>query len=544
MNLKIASTCAILLGCSLVGSAQLVVDNSISAEDLVQNVLLGGGVTVSNVTFNGVPGNQANIQIGSFIGSSCNVGLPLGVVMSSGDVNVSVGPNNDGGATLGTMNGPGDVDLEVLLGGGFTTNDAAILEFDFIPAGDSLSFNYVFGSEEYLEWVNTSYNDVFGFFLSGPGISGPYSNNAMNIALVPGTSQPVSIDNVNDVVNNQYYVDNGDGFTAPNNTDPYYIQYDGFTTVLTAVALVECGETYHIKLAVADAGDAVLDSGVFLEAGSFSSPNSVVVSATTVSGDNTLIEGCEDAVFSFWRPDTTSQQVINYVIGGNAINGSDYVQIADSVVIPQGSYLGFLAISAIQDNLVEGTDTLTITAFIINTCGDTTESTASIFIEDYPDIELSVEDLNLDCSEDSVLISVAISGGVGAYSIMWNNGPTSSTQWVDGMANGIYTVTVTDECPKSEQATVTVITECDVFIPNVFTPNNDGYNDAFVIEGITGVPNQLTVYNRWGMVVFEATNYRSNWKAVDISDGTYYYVLEVQGHDPYTGHVTILAANK
>lgn len=544
MNKLTFSLICAALGSTL--SAQLVVDNTITAEDLVQNVLLGAGVTVSNVTFNGLPGNQANIQLGSFNGSSSNVGINSGLVMASGDINVCIGPNADGGSTLpiGGIGGPGDADLAQALGGGFSTNDAAILEFDFVPAGDSLSFKYVFGSEEYLEWVNSSYNDVFGFFLSGPGIAGPYSNNAINIAIVPGTNQPVSIDNVNDVVNSAYYVDNGDGFTAPNNTDPYYIQFDGFTQSLTAVALVECGETYHIKLAVADAGDAVLDSGVFLEEGSFSSPNAIVVQATTVSGGNTLIEGCEDALFSFTRPDTIGDEVIRYTIGGNAENGVDYLWIPDSVLIPSGSNSASLTMSAIQDNIDEGTDTLTISVLIVNVCGDTTVSDASIYIMDYPELVPEWEDLVTECDVDSVLISVAVSGGVPGYSFAWSNGATGASTWVSGLVTDSYTVTITDDCPATKDATIEVVANCDVHVPNVFTPNNDGYNDAFVIDGISGVRNSLKVFNRWGQVVYEQENYRSNWKADDVPDGTYYYVLEVSGHnDPYTGHVTILANN-
>ena len=108
-----------------------------------------------------------------------------------------------------------------------------MLEFDFVPSGNQIAFNFVFGSDEYLEFVD-QYNDAFGFFLSGPGISGPYANNAANIALIPGTSVPVSINTLNADDYSNFYVNNGDGWTAPFNTDPFYIQFDGFTTVLTA----------------------------------------------------------------------------------------------------------------------------------------------------------------------------------------------------------------------------------------------------------------------------------------------------------------------
>ena len=96
-----------------------------------------------------------------------------------------------------------------------------------------INFNYVFGSEEYPEFVNAGFNDAFGFFLSGPNPTGGMYVD-QNLAIVPGTANtPVSIFNVNNVSNSAYYVDNGDGFTAPQNSDPTVIQFDGFTTPLT-----------------------------------------------------------------------------------------------------------------------------------------------------------------------------------------------------------------------------------------------------------------------------------------------------------------------
>ena len=139
-------------------------------------------------------------------------------------------------------------------------------EFDFIPDADTVKFRYVFGSDEYPEFVCSSYNDVFGFFISGPR---PGGGNYLqkNIALVPSTTLPVAINTVNPGVSaggnctslaySAYYVDNDSGLT---------IQYDGFTKVFTALAPVICNNKYHIKLAIADVGDEAYDSGVFLEA--------------------------------------------------------------------------------------------------------------------------------------------------------------------------------------------------------------------------------------------------------------------------------------
>ncbi len=248
---------------------QLIVDNTTQTPaQLVQNVLLGSGITVSNITFNGTAADANTIrdQVGHFTnGVTTNIGIDSGVILSTGRATAAIGPNNSGSTTL-TTTAPmgGDPDLAAIATGSINTK--AILEFDFVPVGQSLSFNFVFGSEEYLEWVGSSFNDVFGFFLSGPGITGPYSNGAINIALVPSSTTPISINNVNATSNNAYYVNNGTGATPAINQT---IQYDGFTTVIAALGNVQCGQTYHIKLAISNVGDSAFDSAVFLQAQSF-----------------------------------------------------------------------------------------------------------------------------------------------------------------------------------------------------------------------------------------------------------------------------------
>ena len=248
---------------------QLIVDNTTQTPaQLVQNVLLGSGITVSNITFNGTAANANTIrdQVGHFTnGVTTNIGIDSGIILSTGRATAAIGPNNSGSTTLVTATPlGGDPDLAAIATGSINTK--AILEFDFVPVGQSLSFNFVFGSEEYLEWVGSSFNDVFGFFLSGPGITGPYSNGAINIALVPSTTTPISINNVNATSNNAYYVNNGTGSTPGVNQT---IQYDGFTTVIAALGNVQCGQTYHIKLAISNVGDSSFDSAVFLQAQSF-----------------------------------------------------------------------------------------------------------------------------------------------------------------------------------------------------------------------------------------------------------------------------------
>ncbi|WP_134145276.1 T9SS type B sorting domain-containing protein [Flavobacterium sp. 270] len=269
---KISFTFLLLLTYSF-ANAQLNIDNTtLTPQQLAQNVLLGQGINISNISFNGSAVNAAVIsdQIGKFDnGASTNIGINKGIILSTGNTIIAKGPNDRDLATLPTSNPfEGDGDLSILTNNQSIRN-VAVLEFDFVPVGNKLSFNFVFASDEYPEYVNDIYNDNFGFFLSGPGINGMFSNNAQNIALIPNTTLPVSINNLNNGTTNngpceycQYYVNNQNGAT---------IQYDGFTTVLKAQSNVQCGQTYHIKLIIGNVGDNNYDSAVFLEGASFSS---------------------------------------------------------------------------------------------------------------------------------------------------------------------------------------------------------------------------------------------------------------------------------
>jgi len=208
-------------------------------------LLAGPGIQISNVTINGAPA-----AAGTFTGGlAAGLGIESGVILSSGAIENVIGPNDSTGKTT-TLSVPGDADLDSLVSP-FTTKDATILEFDFVAESSNFAIRYVFGSEEYKEYVGSSFNDVFGFFLDGA-----------NIAYVAGSaSELVSINSINHLKNTAYYIDNPAGPTA------FDTQLDGFTTILFAVATVTPGTTHHIKLAIADTSDSILDSVVVLQAG-------------------------------------------------------------------------------------------------------------------------------------------------------------------------------------------------------------------------------------------------------------------------------------
>lgn len=250
---------------------QLVVSDSLTVSHLVENVLVDASVLPSNIKFNGESGDAIMLQVSQFsTGSTAtNLGLVEGLILATADTDVAIGPNSSASSSTFAFNGAYlDPDLIQIPGAQFLES-SSVLEFDFVATGTELNFDYIFASEEYPEYANSSYNDVFGFFLSGPGITGPYLNNAANIALIPNTSTEVTINNLNNGTSNQgpceyceFYVSNGIGTTPETNT---FIQYDGFTTVIRAKADLICGATYHMKLAIGNVGDNQYDSAVFIK---------------------------------------------------------------------------------------------------------------------------------------------------------------------------------------------------------------------------------------------------------------------------------------
>ena len=257
---------ALTLATVSVGSAVITTQPlgpTLTPEDLVSQ-LLGAGVTVSNVTVRGCPAGM-----GTFVDPAASVGLASGIILSSGDIAAMVGPNKspDTSTSCGVE---GDPDLDKLVPES-ATQDAAVLEFDFVPTNPQLAINFVFASEEYNEFVGSRFNDVFAFFVNGA-----------NAALVPGVQLPISVNNVNAATNALFYVPNDSPGT-------YDVEADGFTVVLTVRASVNAGQTNHIKIAIADVSDANYDSSIFLQASGVSStPADVAVQAK----GTTLIVDC------------------------------------------------------------------------------------------------------------------------------------------------------------------------------------------------------------------------------------------------------------
>ncbi len=430
--------------------AQLATNSNVTPSDLVQNTLLGSGVNAFNVTYTGAPD-----AIGYFDGSGCNIGLPSGIIMTTGTVlnqtslfgeqEGPFGPNDEAGAGVDNMT-PGDSQLETLTGGTDTYN-AAILQFDFEATGSIASFNYVFASEEYIEYVNEDYNDVFAFWISGPGISG-----MQNIALIPGTTTPVTIDNVNHLSNSSYFVNNGDGNVSPQNSNNYFVQYDGFTTVLTATANVECGEVYHIKIAIGDAGDGIFDSGVFLEAQSFTSVAPIAVTSLAVTegnlSGNQLLEGCSHSIITFSRTDNSIAQTFNLTYSGSADNGVDYINMPSTISFGVGESSATITLETINDVINEPIEDIVITLTYSGQCGQDSELSVTLQIVDQVPLELTMpDDDEISCLDGGVVVlNPTVTGGSSDYVYNWSTGENTAEIEVSPNDETTYVLSVTDGC--------------------------------------------------------------------------------------------------
>lgn len=408
--------------CCQLSYAQITIDKTAPYDNstfLIDNVLLGGGIVASNHAYQG-----DSMQIGFFGAINTSLGLNKGIVMSTGDID-ELDPNYTGfGGTPANVVTDPDLlavanSVPPLLPAPYTNsftvssiNDVAILEFDFITTSDSLSFDYVFGSEEYFAFENSVYNDVFGFFLSGPGITGPYSspanhpNGSVNLAIVPGSNPPlpITISSVNSVtpINDQYFVDNSNGLDT-------IASADGYTTVLTAEALVQCGQSYHIRIAIADGSDSGLSSFVWLKAGSFASPILNIVDDLGI--DSTTMNIPCNSTVTLTADGGVGATYQWYDNTGNVISTNSNINVADGVYWVTATSLGCPVIS----------DTITVIS------------------EPAPTFNFGTNQ-SIPCNT-TFLLDPIVSGGSGNYSFQWNNSLTSSSLFA---SQGVYSLTVTD----------------------------------------------------------------------------------------------------
>ncbi|TXC78627.1 choice-of-anchor L domain-containing protein [Luteibaculum oceani] len=422
--------------------AQLNVTASNNAAQMAQ-LLAGQGVVVKNATL-----NCAGTAAGTFDGgvNALNFTLDEGIVLGTGNV---TNANAGGLLCLGTDHGrPGYAPLNSIANA--TTQDACILEFDVEVTTSTLEFKYVFGSDEYPEYVGSSFNDAFGFYISGPGIAG-----IQNIGVLPGGGgAPITINTVN----------NGDTDIGPCINCEFYradmssqTQLDGTTSVLTATASVIPCETYHFVLAIADASDGCWDSSVFLEKSSLVSVG-VDMTEPVVSGNigpGRIYENCDSAVYTFHLPNPVlSDYVFEVAIKGTAQNGVDYRFLKDSMVIKAGEQSASYTILPLTDSIVDPGETVEIC--ILDPCTKAELSCETVTIEE---LEAEITEEQNICYGDSVQLQVSENVN---YNYSWSPGNSlSCTDCHNPIAfpndTTTYFVTFSDQgCSLVREVTVNV----------------------------------------------------------------------------------------
>jgi hypothetical protein len=314
-------------------ATELPVDTTASAMDMAE-AMFGTGITIVSATYTGADiasgiytnGDTAAPDLTpSDTGVILSTGNAKNVTNSTGDVNVSAG-------TTTINNTAGDAGLMTI--SGQDTFDAAVFEAEFIPDGSTLTMQIVFASEEYLEWVNSGFNDSVGVWVNG-----------QLATLTVGTGD-VTINNINNVSNSNFYIDN------PNTLDTYNTEMDGFTVTLTLKAPVNPGQVNTIKIAIADGGDAEFDSNLLIAGNS-------VQTALIATDDDIVLTSDDPAEFDILANDISTT---GSTLTITEINGQPVV-VGDTVTLPTGEVItltpsGFILV---DDGTATGTNSFSYT---------------------------------------------------------------------------------------------------------------------------------------------------------------------------------------
>ncbi|MEM1121903.1 MAG: choice-of-anchor L domain-containing protein [Bacteroidota bacterium] len=526
---KYVTTFLLLLPVSIAvaqGGGSIVPTQDNDVIGLVQDVFIKG--TCKNVS--NIEGSGSPTSFGIFKNGGNVIGFPEGIMLSSGDVEEAVGPNTS--VETSSRFGRSSTDKDLV---GIATNqlfDVTVLEFDFVPLADEVTFQYVFASEEYCEFVGTIFNDVFGFFVSGPGINGEFADGAINVARLPDSEEFVSINTVNHLMNEASYVKNELEDDAANCLIPFSpshlntIEYDGFTTPLTArFSVVPC-ETYHIRLVVGDVGDDKLDSAVFLRSKSFDLGELASVKALVPNRTDTIAyEDCADGQFVFTRPaqsDRLEPYVVDFAIKENstATEGADFQSLVRQVVIPERQNSVVLPIQSLADDLQEDLETLTLELLQICECEE--GSNATLRLADAQPPEFSFPPIAA-CANQSFTLQPTLISGVEPLQFEWNDGTADTMLSATIAASNTYVLTVTDFCDNAFVDSVTVDIQAiptatlsgaadfcegqtEVRLPLSFSGNSP-YAFAYSVDGNRTIFVENILDPNFNLLVTEAGNY-------------------------------------
>ncbi|MEM6396274.1 MAG: choice-of-anchor L domain-containing protein [Bacteroidota bacterium] len=393
--------------------------------DAIVSALTGPQTQVTNVEINCPEGAYA-----TFNAENTNLGMDRGVLLTSGGVEIAANVNTQGGASVANepgqfdLNDPdtGDPDLDsltILTGGNpiiENSLDACILELDVFANTNEITFEYIFGSEEYTEFVDDIYNDIFAFLIRGPGIDGePSLNNQLNIAVLPN-GDVAQINSINQEVNWEYFRNNVGQLNAA-------VEYDGLTSgflgeskTLIARSPVNPCKTYRLKLAISDRGDESFDSGVFISDLRGGSPE---VFADFQSNIDYFVEDCTteiDSVVFTWINTGVNDQEFDVTISGTATEGEDYIlDVPDTLTFPPGEFTFSFPITILTDGITEGSEEIRIDLRANFGCGDVAAASFTVRIEDAVEIDI-LGDLDTFTLCDGIEFPIE---AVGAESYFW-----------------------------------------------------------------------------------------------------------------------------
>ena len=516
-------------------SQNITVNETFTPQQLIENILVNSGcVSVSNFSASGGNFGTGELSYGYFNSNGSAFPFSEGIILSTGKLNSAVGPNSnfsDDGTGIGWT---GDTDLNLALGLSNTFN-ASVLEFDFVPNANNISFEYIFSSEQYL--LNPSsgqcnFTDGFAFLLKEASAS-----TYQNLALIPGTSTPVRVNTVRGTgticppANETFF----DAF----NTGSYPTTYDGQTKILTAQSVVTPGTLYHIKLVIADEGNARFDSGIFLRAGSFISEKDlgtdrlITTGNPLCNGDNLILNATQAGATNYqWfqdgNPVGTNSPTFNVTTTGTyeveidinascTLTGSIIIEYAPNLVVLDDEFeicdtnmdgLAAFDLATIQTQIFSSLPT----GFTIGLFDSTTSTTPlpSSYTNTTPfeqiiyaritnisncygniPITLNVNTFSEIITDETIGIcnntptNISAPGGYTSYS--WNTSPIQTSQTITVSDAGTYTVTITnaDGCTKTK--TFTVVNSEVATITNIDV--NDFNEDLIATISVTGNGN-------------------------------------------------------
>jgi gliding motility-associated-like protein len=490
-----------------------------TVSELVTEVLIDSECSQAfNVTYSTGSNFGTTNGIGYFEANGSSWPFESGLIMTSGDVMNAVGPET-GVLGDGTYDWPGDADLEAFIPGlnDGDTNNASIIEFDFVPVTDYMSFDFIFAAEEYGTFQCT-FTDAFAFLLTDTqGVT-------TNLAIVPGTVDPISVLTVRDEqfnagcesVNPEFFGNYYGPGGLPTLTSP--TNFIGHTIPMTAEANVIPNELYHIKLVVADDGDTVYDSAVFISAGSFNIGDLDLGEDILLDSGNANCEGDEIMLDAGGLPNNST---ISWYMDGNLIEGESNVNLAV-------------------------TETAFYSANIIINDTDCT-FTDEILVEFFPVPDLvAVDDNIIKCVNESHIIEVEVTNAneLNSLTYYWSLdgldiqvGPESTYNLDDiNGESGEFTVSVFDDITSCWSSTTIQVdlyqnSYC-VDQPQGLSPNGDGINDCLILDHLEDREDiqKAEVFNRYGVKVYELNEYVDQWCGTDqegeiLPVGTYFYII-------------------